>query len=124
MSDIGKPVTIDYTNWQGIRSKRRIVPHHLVWGSNQWHKEDQWFIDAIDADNPDKGKRYFALAGIHSWEGNSRTKNFMLVPIDPTKAMIDAAFADYCAYERQGPEKPAWNARTMWRAMLNAVGAL
>jgi hypothetical protein len=67
MSDINTPVTIDYTNWQGIRSKRRILPERLIWGSNQWHKEYQWFVYATDADHSEKGKRYFALQGIHSW---------------------------------------------------------
>lgn len=41
-----------------------------------------------------------------------------LVPIEPTAKMVEAAFFDYIGYERKGPSKPAWNARTMWSTML------
>lgn len=64
---IDMPIKIDYTNWQGIRTHRLILPQRLVWGSNQWHKDKQWFVDATDAENPEKGMRYFALNGIPGW---------------------------------------------------------
>ena len=43
-----------------------------------------------------------------------------LVPVEPTQEMLIKAFHDYMRYERQGPHKPPWNGRTMWRAMLAA----
>lgn len=60
------PVTIDYTNWRGERSARRIVPYQMSFGSTEFHK-DQWLIDAKDLDK-DGQTRTFALANIHSWE--------------------------------------------------------
>lgn len=39
---------------------------------------------------------------------------------EPTHEMMTAAFNDYMGYEREGPQKPPWNGRTMWGAMLRA----
>jgi hypothetical protein len=59
-------VIIDYTNWRGERSIRRIVPIHMFWGSNEWHPEPQWLLDADDGD---KGEpRIVAMKDIHSWK--------------------------------------------------------
>jgi predicted DNA-binding transcriptional regulator YafY len=58
-------VIIDYTNWKGERSNRTILPTRMYWGSNEWHKEDQWLLEAHDIE---KGAlRNFALKDIHSW---------------------------------------------------------
>jgi predicted DNA-binding transcriptional regulator YafY len=65
MTDAEQVVEIDYTNWRGERSKRRIVPMGLSWENNEWHPETQWMLDAIDVDK--KVSRTFALASIHSW---------------------------------------------------------
>jgi len=40
---------------------------------------------------------------------------------EPTLAMNNAALHDYMGYERQGPNKPAWNSKTMWTAMIDAA---
>lgn len=58
-------VEIDYTNWQGERGKRRIVPHRIEFGSNEWHPEPQWLLVAYDHDK--NAMRFFAMASIHSW---------------------------------------------------------
>lgn len=58
-------VEIDYTNWRGERSKRRIVPMRLSWENNEWHPETQWILHALDMDK--REGRDFALASIHSW---------------------------------------------------------
>jgi predicted DNA-binding transcriptional regulator YafY len=63
MSD--RSVTIDYTNWQGERATRRILPSHIYWGSNQWHPQPQWLMSAYDLDK--HCERTFALSSIHSW---------------------------------------------------------
>jgi predicted DNA-binding transcriptional regulator YafY len=61
-----KEVVIDYTNWRGERSKRRIRPHQIVFENNEWHPETQWLLEAADLE---KGEmRTFALANIHSWQ--------------------------------------------------------
>jgi hypothetical protein len=59
---------IDYTNHTGIRAIREIVPmptNALHFGSNQWHHEPQWLIDAIDVAKSDI--RTFAVKDIHAW---------------------------------------------------------
>lgn len=66
MSDPRKEVMIDYTNWRGERTERRIVPMDVVFENNEWHPETQWMLEAIDVE---KGEfRCFALASIHSWK--------------------------------------------------------
>lgn len=65
MGSMKQVVEIDYTNWRGERSKRRIVPLSLTWENNKWHPETQWMLNAIDVDK--RQTRIFALASIHSW---------------------------------------------------------
>lgn len=65
ISDPDQGVTIDYTNWRGERSKRRIVPWKMMWGSNEWYPEYQWLLRAYDVEK--KETREFAMTGVHSW---------------------------------------------------------
>lgn len=58
-------ITIDYTNWRGERSQRRILPHSLRYGTNQWHPTEQWLLAAHDLDRDEE--REFAMVSIHSW---------------------------------------------------------
>ncbi len=58
-------VSIDYTNWRGVRGRRDIVPMAISFGSNEYHKTDQWLLEAFDLN---KGEpRSFAMSDIHSW---------------------------------------------------------
>ena len=61
-------VVVDYTNWQGKRAERLILPISgtMRLGSNEWHPELQWLFDAFDVAKDED--RVFALAGIHSWK--------------------------------------------------------
>lgn len=59
-------VRIDYTNWRGERASRVIVPDNIFFGSNEWHPELQWLLNAWDAEKDDN--RTFAMANIHKWE--------------------------------------------------------
>ena len=53
---------INYTNYKGVRSERRIVPRIVWWGSTEYHPTEQWLLDAFDVD---KGvERTFALEDI------------------------------------------------------------
>lgn len=66
MGNRQQEVVIDYTNWEGKRSVRRIRPLQLSFENNEWHPETQWLLEAVDLD---KGwTRSFALANIHSWK--------------------------------------------------------
>lgn len=59
-------VSIDYTNWRGERSVRRVIPISIKFGSNEWHKDAQWMMLAHDVDKD--ADRWFAMTGIHSWK--------------------------------------------------------
>jgi hypothetical protein len=58
-------VWIDYTNWRGQRSRRRIMPIRIEFGSTEYHPEPQWFVVAIDIEKTDERK--FSMKDIHSW---------------------------------------------------------
>ena len=59
-------VTIVYKNHRGETGERRIIPRKLWFGSTEWHKEDQWLLDALDTG---KGAmRGFAMKDILSWK--------------------------------------------------------
>jgi predicted DNA-binding transcriptional regulator YafY len=62
---VERSVQIDYTNYRGERGFRRIYPLRLIYGSNEFHPEPQWMIEAFDVD---RGiPRTFALEDIHEW---------------------------------------------------------
>lgn len=62
---MNKQVEIDYTNWRGERRRRIIEPFDIKWASNRWHKEEQWLLFAICAE--DNCIKTFAMSGIHRW---------------------------------------------------------
>jgi len=57
-------VEIDYTNWKNERAFRRI-PINVYYGSNEFHPEQQWLMEATDLDK--NALRCFAMKDIHSW---------------------------------------------------------
>lgn len=59
-------VLIDYTNYRGERSVRRVLlSGAMIWTSNEYHPEPQWLMPALDIE---KGTaRQFAMKDIHSW---------------------------------------------------------
>lgn len=58
-------VKIDYTNWLDRRRYRLIKPISIRFGSNEFHKEPQWLLRAVDTER--NVEREFALKDIHSW---------------------------------------------------------
>lgn len=100
-ADAGAPAVIDYTNWKGERSMRNISPGPSWWGmAEPWHKSPGWLMAAVDRDT---GKmRIFALAGVHTWNGES-----VVYPAGPephglrlaARTLIDACVADFGAPE-------------------------
>lgn len=58
-------VEIDYTNYRGERSRRRILPGRIHYGVSAYHDGPQWFVDAIDVER--SVNRTFALADVHEW---------------------------------------------------------
>lgn len=65
MADPRKEVLIDYTNWRGERSTRRIIPLSIAFENNEWHPESQWLLEAVDVEKGDV--RTFAMQNIHCW---------------------------------------------------------
>jgi predicted DNA-binding transcriptional regulator YafY len=59
-------VRIDYTNWKGERGVRVIIPYSIVFDANEFHKEEQWLLEAFDVSK--NVMRTFAMKGIHLWE--------------------------------------------------------
>jgi predicted DNA-binding transcriptional regulator YafY len=60
-------VLIDYTNHRGERRERRVMPLGIMFGSNEYHREDQWLLHALDVEK--NALRTFALKDIHSCSG-------------------------------------------------------
>lgn len=60
------PVRILYTNYKGETAWRVIEPRAVCWGSNEWHPEPQWLLDAWDADR--QAVRTFAMKDIREWK--------------------------------------------------------
>jgi predicted DNA-binding transcriptional regulator YafY len=58
-------VHIDYTNWKGDRSWRRITPRGIRFGTTDYHPDACWLLDAFDLDK--QAMRSFALKDIHEW---------------------------------------------------------
>lgn len=63
----GRKVTIDYTNWRGVRGVRVIEPSALSFKKSMFHEDVQWFIEAFDPAKKDGEPRDFALVNIHQW---------------------------------------------------------
>lgn len=63
--DVSKYVTIVYTNYKGITSVRDLLPIKIFFGSNEWHKEDQWLMEAVDIEK--NAQRTFAMKDIRTW---------------------------------------------------------
>lgn len=63
-------VLIDYTNWRGERSTRRIRPLRIEFENSEWHPDTQWVLYAVDVEK--SAERAFAIRDIHSWEPAQR----------------------------------------------------
>lgn len=62
----GKVVEIDYTNYQGKRERRYIIPVRLYFSTNnQWHPEPQYILEAYDINK--RANRDFAMSKVHAW---------------------------------------------------------
>lgn len=60
-----KEVEILYTNWKGETRLRKIIPISIEFKATEWHKEEQWILNALDVEkNEDRG---FAIKDIKEW---------------------------------------------------------
>lgn len=60
-----KAVRILYTNYRGETEYRDILPEKIWFGSTEWHKDDQWLLDAQDIKK--NALRNFAMKDIQEW---------------------------------------------------------
>jgi hypothetical protein len=60
--EVGNRISFNYTNWKGETLKRTVYVDEIVYGSNQWHKEPQFFIKGLDTDKIET--RFFAMKDI------------------------------------------------------------
>jgi len=61
--DGSKAVVVSYINWRKEIRQRVVTPlGSIYWGSNEWHPEEQWLLDAWD--HQAKATRTFAFSGI------------------------------------------------------------
>lgn len=63
--ELEKAVRILYTSYKGERGYRSIIPEKVWFGSTEWHKEDQWLLDALDLEK--NALRNFAMKDIEAW---------------------------------------------------------
>ena len=54
-----------YKNWKGKISDREIYPIFIYYGNTEYHKGNQWLLEAFDIDK--NAKRIFALKDILEW---------------------------------------------------------
>jgi predicted DNA-binding transcriptional regulator YafY len=57
-------IKIFYKNWKNVTSERNIIPVKIWFGETEFHKEEQWFMEAFDLDKNEI--RNFALKDILS----------------------------------------------------------
>ncbi|PIN75384.1 hypothetical protein COV18_04310 [Candidatus Woesearchaeota archaeon CG10_big_fil_rev_8_21_14_0_10_37_12] len=66
MINENKKVQITYTNYKGETSQRNIIPLRLIFSSNEWHKEEQWLLEAYDLVK--QANRTFSCKDIREWD--------------------------------------------------------
>lgn len=61
-------VDIDYTNWEGERRIRRIIPkmESIYFGVSPFHTQPQWLLKVFDVEK--KAERTLAMKDIHNWK--------------------------------------------------------
>jgi hypothetical protein len=55
----GLYIEFDYVNWRGVKSRRAVVVKGLYYGSTEYHKENQFLMNAIDLHK--EADRVFAI---------------------------------------------------------------
>ena len=65
VAELGHPIKVRYTNYRGETAVRLIVPVRFFWGSNEYHKEEQWLVEVFDVER--NAIRIYALKDIKEW---------------------------------------------------------
>lgn len=67
-------VRILYTNYRRETALRTVIPDRFWFGETEWHRGQQWFMDAYDVER--HAIRSFALADIKRWSSSDDTNGF------------------------------------------------
>lgn len=79
-SDAMKAVVIDYTNYEGKRAWRHVVPRSFKFSSAKpWHPERAWLMEAFDLQK--KLGRTFAMDNIHAWHAADSAEGRMVLRV-------------------------------------------
>jgi len=66
----GDYIEFSYTNWEGKVGVREVIVEGLLYGSNSYHTDEQFLLEAFDIDK--KEMRTFAIkdmTNIFVWKG-------------------------------------------------------
>lgn len=58
-------VHVNYINWKGQFSLRKIIPLSMRYGSTEYHPEQQWLLHVWDVEK--RGYRDYSLKDIREW---------------------------------------------------------
>lgn len=59
---LNNPLQFEYVNWKGEKGIRTVIPQEIYYGENDFHKGNQWLLQAYDVDKQDI--RHFAIKDI------------------------------------------------------------
>ena len=59
-------IEVKYKNYRGEIGVRKIVPFGIYFGSNEYHKEEQWLLKVWDLEKD--AYREYALKDILEWK--------------------------------------------------------
>lgn len=68
--EMGVNIQFDYVNWKGEKRHRKVLPKEVLYGSTEYHKEEQWLLRGLDLDK--KEERIFAMkdmSNVKKYEG-------------------------------------------------------
>lgn len=65
MSEQNQKIIIEYVNFKGEKSERKILPIEIWFGNTRRYKDDQWFLKALDFEKGDE--RNFRFRGIEKF---------------------------------------------------------
>jgi predicted DNA-binding transcriptional regulator YafY len=46
----GSYLEFNYVNWEGLTSYRKVKVKRIYFGFTEYHKQDQWLMEALDLD--------------------------------------------------------------------------
>jgi hypothetical protein len=64
-------IKVIYKNWKKEVGLRMIIPLSIFYGTNEYHKDEQWLLKVWDLDKNDY--RTYALGDIQEWSCSRKT---------------------------------------------------